>query len=108
MPLQASEEIMDMKKMVRSFVRKEIFPIEQQIEDEAKIPDNLIRKFKEMGFYGITIPKEYGGLGLGTLGYCLILEELPAWPRERREDRRFRADRAERRLGRRRGRDDRR
>ena len=76
MALQATEEMLDMKRMVRDFVRKEIFPIELQIEEDAKIPEHLIAKFKEMGFYGITIPKEYGGLGLGTLGYCLILEEL--------------------------------
>ncbi|MEW5945215.1 MAG: acyl-CoA dehydrogenase family protein [bacterium] len=76
MALQVSEEITDMKKMVRSFVRKEIFPIELEIDEKGEIPEHLIKKFKEMGFYGITIPKEYGGLGLGTLGYCLILEEL--------------------------------
>ena len=76
MALQATEEMLDMKRMVRDFVRKEILPIEMKIEEEAKIPEHLIKSFKEMGFYGITIPKEYGGLGLGTLGYCLILEEL--------------------------------
>lgn len=76
MALQVSQEILDMKKMVRSFVRKEIFPLERQIEDTGEIPESLIKQFREMGFYGITIPKEYGGLGLGTLGYCLILEEL--------------------------------
>jgi len=76
MPLNVSEEILDMKKMVRSFVRKEIFPIENEIDEKAEIPEHLVRKFKEMGFYGITIPREYGGLGLGTLGYCMILEEL--------------------------------
>ncbi|MFC1474724.1 acyl-CoA dehydrogenase family protein [bacterium] len=76
MPVNVPQEVLDIKKMVRSFVRKEIFPIECEIDAKAKIPDHLIEKFKEMGFYGITIGKEYGGLGLGTLGYCLLLEEL--------------------------------
>jgi len=76
MPVNASQEILDIKKMVRGFVRKEIFPVECEIDNNKKIPDHLIKKFRELGFYGITIPKEYGGLGLGTLGYCMILEEL--------------------------------
>ena len=43
---------------------------------EAEIPDELIVKLAGLGLFGIMIPKEYGGLGLGVFEYCMVSEEL--------------------------------
>ena len=61
---------------VRRFVLRELEPISQQVDDEDRIPDEITQKMREMGLFGLAIPKEYGGLGVSTLGECLINEEL--------------------------------
>jgi len=43
---------------------------------EAEIPDELIAELAELGLFGIMIPTEYGGLGLGVFEYCMVSEEL--------------------------------
>jgi len=65
-----------MKDRVKKFVEQELEPISNQVEKEDKIPEEIVQKMRDMGLFGISIPKEYGGLGLGTLGECLIYEEL--------------------------------
>ncbi|MEW6267551.1 MAG: acyl-CoA dehydrogenase family protein [Thermodesulfobacteriota bacterium] len=61
---------------VRRFVRQELEPISRQVEDEDDIPEEIIQKMRELGLFGFAIPEEYGGLGVGALGECLINEEL--------------------------------
>ena len=65
----------------RTFAMKEVLPVANELDPkEGEIPDDLRRKLAEMGYFGITIPEEYGGLGLGALEYCLVTEELArAW-----------------------------
>lgn len=70
------QDLIEIRNTVRNFVAKELIPIEQKIEEKAEIPQNVIDKMKKLGYFGITIPQEYGGMGLGTLGYCLVLEEI--------------------------------
>lgn len=76
MDFSISDEMKDMKRTIRDFVDNEVEKYSQQIEDEDKIPQHLIDKAKEMGLFGMSIPEEYGGLGLGMLEKCLLLEEL--------------------------------
>jgi len=73
---QVPENIQKMKDRVKKFVEEELEPISNQVEKEDKIPEEIVQKMRDMGLFGISIPKEYGGLGLGTLGECLIYEEL--------------------------------
>lgn len=47
------------------FVRERMQPREQEVEENDRIPDDLIGEMKDMGLFGLTIPEEYGGLGLG-------------------------------------------
>lgn len=76
MDFRVSEEIMDMKRTIRNFVDNEVDKYAQQIEEEDRIPEHLINTAKKMGLFGLSIPEEYGGLGLGMLERCLLLEEL--------------------------------
>lgn len=71
-----TDEMLQMKTMVRNFVENEVEPYAQQIEDEDKIPEHLIEKAKELGLFGMSIPEEYGGIGLNTVGKVLVLEQL--------------------------------
>lgn len=71
-----TDEQMQMKTMIRNFVDKEVEPYVQQIEDEDAIPEHLIEKAKELGLFGISIPEEYGGIGLKAVGKTVVLEQL--------------------------------
>lgn len=76
MQATVSQEIEQMKKMVRSFVDNEVEPYAQQIEDEDRIPDHLVEQAKDLGLFGISIPEEYGGIGLNAVGKAVVLEQL--------------------------------
>ncbi len=78
MNFQLSEEIQLLKKSVRDFVQNEVEPYAMQIEKEDRIPEEVIEKSKEMGLFGISIPEEYGGLGIGMVGKCAVYEEIGA------------------------------
>jgi len=70
------EETQILKDMIRRFVENEVEPLSAKIEEEGKIPDKLVAKAKELGFFGLTIPEEYGGSGVGPLGYAVAREEF--------------------------------
>ena len=70
------ERIM-MRDMARKFTAEEVTPLANKLDSEhGDIPRELILKMGELGFHGILIPEEYGGLGLGAFEYCLVAEEL--------------------------------
>jgi alkylation response protein AidB-like acyl-CoA dehydrogenase len=65
-----------LREMVRKFVDNELKPIAEKIDEEEKIPRELIAKMAELGFLGIAFPVEYGGAGMGEMGYCIMQEEI--------------------------------
>jgi alkylation response protein AidB-like acyl-CoA dehydrogenase len=67
----------ELKRVTREFTEKEVVPIADALDrEEAEIPPAVLRKMAEMGFFGLTVPKEYGGLGLDSLSVCVVTEEL--------------------------------
>lgn len=76
MLLELPEEIQILKDMVRRFVENEVDPVSDEIEEKGGIPDELVAKAKKLGLFGLTIPEEYGGSGVGPLGYAVVREEL--------------------------------
>jgi len=64
------------RDMVRDFSTKEIVPIAHSMDVEATMPDDLIAKMRDNGFFGLSFPEKYGGLGVDTLTYSLVVEEL--------------------------------
>ena len=62
--------------LVRDFVKREVEPIAQRYDNEDIYPQELIEPMREMGLFGITIPEEYGGLGLDHTTFAIIFEEL--------------------------------
>ena len=76
-----SDERAAIQEMARDFAMKEVLPVANQLDPEkGEIPPALREKLGEIGMFGILIPEEYGGLGLGVFEYCLVTEELSrAW-----------------------------
>jgi alkylation response protein AidB-like acyl-CoA dehydrogenase len=74
------EEMTDEQKaiveMVRSFVDNEIIPHAEEYDHEDKFPEPIVEQMKELGLFGVTIPEEYGGMGLDLTTYAMIVEEL--------------------------------
>src|SRR5215472_9579166 len=56
-------EFADVLDAVRRFVRTEVVPREEEIEESDAIPAEIRRAAAEMGLFGYTLPEEYGGLG---------------------------------------------
>ena len=69
------------QETARAFALKEVLPVANRLDPEkGDIPQELIQKLADMGYFGIVIPEEHGGMGLGVFEYCLITEELArAW-----------------------------
>ena len=61
---------------VRTFLTKEVVPIVAEMDEKEEFPRASIRRMQEEGYFGVPVPEEYGGLGLGKVGYCIFLEEL--------------------------------
>ncbi len=71
-----TEEQLMLREMVRDFAVNELKPIAQQIDQNEKIPAEIIQKLAELGLLGAAIPEEYGGGGFGEVGYCIMQEEI--------------------------------
>ncbi len=71
-----TEEQQMLRDMVKDFTNNEIKPLAAQIDEEGKIPKELIKKLGEVGVLGVAFPEEYGGGGFGEIGYCISQEEI--------------------------------
>jgi len=74
--MQLTPEVARLCDEVRRFVEKEVDPRARWIEEHDAIPDELARMAREMGLFGITIPEQYGGIGLDLAGKCAIEEVM--------------------------------
>jgi len=61
---------------LRRFVRERLVPLEKQVADEDKVPADIRSAFAEMGLFGLSIPEEYGGLGLNMAEEVELVFEL--------------------------------
>ena len=63
-------------RLVRDFVRREVEPVAARYDHDDIYPAELVDTMREMGLFGITIPEEYGGLGLDHVTLAVVFEEL--------------------------------
>ena len=66
----------EIRNRVIQFVEEELNPISLQVETSGEIPQEIIEKMRVLGLFGLSIPPEYGGLGLTTLEEIRVYEEL--------------------------------
>jgi alkylation response protein AidB-like acyl-CoA dehydrogenase len=76
MPYFLTEEQQMFRETARAFAREEVEPLANQIDHDEATPSHLVRRCAELGFFGLYIPAEYGGLGAGLTTTCLVLEEI--------------------------------
>ncbi|MBV9108710.1 MAG: acyl-CoA dehydrogenase family protein [Gemmatimonadetes bacterium] len=73
---RSTPEIEALRETARAIVDETLIPAEPGILRTGTVPEEGMRRLKEAGMYGITIPKEYGGMGLHTFAQVLVHEEL--------------------------------
>lgn len=72
-----TEERVMMKESARRFALEEVLPVANELDPQkGDIPRSLLERMAELGYFGMLMPEEFGGLGLGCFEYCLVAEEL--------------------------------
>ena len=74
--MQIAPEVRQLCDEIRRFIRAEVDPRSREIEETDEVPADLIAKARELGLFGLTIPEEYGGIGLDLAGKCAVEEEM--------------------------------
>jgi alkylation response protein AidB-like acyl-CoA dehydrogenase len=73
---EQTDEQRAITEMVRQFVDEQVIPIAEEHDHEDTFPEAVVEQMKELGLFGVTIPEEYGGMGLDLTTYAMIVEEL--------------------------------
>ncbi|TAK32950.1 MAG: acyl-CoA dehydrogenase [Chloroflexota bacterium] len=74
--LEFTDQQKQWRDSVRKFVSEEVSPLARQIDQEARIPDELRWKMAKQGYFGISRPQRYGGHSGSLVDLCLALDEL--------------------------------
>jgi acyl-CoA dehydrogenase len=74
--LNLTEEQQALIQTARDFTRKEIIPVAGAYDESGEFPRDILARAWETGLMNVEVPEEYGGLGLGCLDHCLVLEEV--------------------------------
>ena len=62
--IRDQETIKQLVDLIERFVRERLVPNEERLASEGRLPDDILEEMKALGLFGLTIPEEYGGLGL--------------------------------------------
>ena len=76
MNFSLSEEQLMVRNAARDFAQTELRPGVIKRDELQEFPDNLVKKMGALGFMGIMVNPEYGGSGMDTISYVLVMEEL--------------------------------
>lgn len=76
MDFKLNEEQRMIRDLMRNFAEREVRPRVQEFEEKREFPTELTKRLGELGFMGIFVPQQYGGLGMDILAYAVIEEEL--------------------------------
>lgn len=71
-----TDEQQDFRRLLRSFVDKEVIPVAREWEQSGRYPTEIVEGLAEMGLFGMTVPEEYGGLDLDPVSFAIVFEEL--------------------------------
>ncbi len=76
MNFELSESHLMIQAAAREFAQREIAPVASQFDVSGEFPADNIRKAGELGFMGVEVPEEYGGAGMDSISFVLMLEEI--------------------------------
>ncbi|MFH1723557.1 MAG: acyl-CoA dehydrogenase family protein [Elusimicrobiota bacterium] len=76
MDFRLTEDQQMARETAREFAEKRLRPLAQKFDEEEAIGRELYTEAAELGFFGMTVPEEYGGLGLDPIGTACVMEEL--------------------------------
>jgi butyryl-CoA dehydrogenase len=76
MKLELNDQQKMIQKMVREFAEKEVAPIAADLDKKEEYPAKTLEKMSKLGLLGIIIPTEFGGAGLDTISYAIVVEEI--------------------------------
>ncbi|MDE1835868.1 MAG: acyl-CoA dehydrogenase family protein [Euryarchaeota archaeon] len=74
--MKFTEEQNALRETVAKFAQDEMVPVLDEMDEKEEFPVKTVQRMKDLGFFGVPVPEEYGGLGMGKVGYCIMLEEL--------------------------------
>ncbi|MFL5820994.1 MAG: acyl-CoA dehydrogenase family protein [Solirubrobacteraceae bacterium] len=74
--LEKTDEQKAITDMVRQFVDEQILPNAEHYDHEDEFPEPIVEQMMQLGLFGVTIPEDYGGMGLDLTTYAMIVEEL--------------------------------
>lgn len=78
MQFELTEEQQMIQSAARDFAQSEIVPIAAEFDASGEFPSDTIRKAGELGFMGIEVPEQFGGAGMDSIAYALMMEEIAA------------------------------
>ena len=76
MDFTLSKEQLMAQQLFRDFAQNEVKPIAAEVDEEEKFPEENVKKMAKLGFFGIPVPKKYGGQGADVLTYAMCVEEM--------------------------------
>jgi alkylation response protein AidB-like acyl-CoA dehydrogenase len=76
MDFHLTEEHLEFKRMARDLCDKRIYPVALEMDEKSATPAELIKECAELGYFGFTVPEEYGGLGQTATCFMGVLEEI--------------------------------
>jgi alkylation response protein AidB-like acyl-CoA dehydrogenase len=76
MDFALTEEQQDFRAAARAFLDKEVVPYRAEWDRRESVDTGVVKGLAEIGFFGLTIPEQYGGVGGDYITYCIGMEEL--------------------------------
>lgn len=73
---QMTDDQRDIQNLAREFAEKEVAPIAAEIDVDGHFPQDTVDKLADLGFMGLCVPEEYGGVGLDSVAEALVVMEL--------------------------------
>ncbi|NLB53973.1 MAG: acyl-CoA dehydrogenase family protein, partial [Syntrophomonadaceae bacterium] len=76
MIFELNEEQKTYQQMAREFADKEIIPYARELDEKEEFPREILKKLHSVGLHDLAVPEEYGGPGIDSLSYSLIIEQI--------------------------------
>ena len=80
MDFELDENQTAFRDLIREFANRSIRPVAREWEHSGRYPEEIVEQMAQMGLFGMLVPEEHGGIGLGAVSYAIVFEELSrAW-----------------------------